>query len=225
MVIVVIPVLEIIGEALVAVGEAIAANAVPAAIGTGTAGVIIVASQHASSNSTPATGTTTIVGSGDMKCGENGKYGDLLNKTADGKLDRDHVPSKAALKRAAEKIIADNDIELTPSQMKALFGTKYSPGLIAEEGEAIAIPKSVHQQHSDTYGGRNKPAKIETDSKELQEAAKKDTKKIEESEGKDMDDECLEKYKKAAEKIRKKTHDEYIKDLTALINKVLKTVK
>lgn len=37
-----------------------------------------------------------------------------------------------------------------------------------------------------------------------------------------MDPECLEKYKKAADKIRKKTHAEYLDDLKKLIKDAIK---
>jgi len=224
MAIVLIPIVELIGEGLVALGEVIAANAAPAAIATGVVGTGVVVASAVKSNSSTAANTTTIVGSGKMNCGEDGKYGDMLKKSGDNKLDRDHVPSKAALKEAAQNIIDDYKIKLSDAQIAALFGKGSNPGLIASEGETIAIPKSVHQKFSDTYGGRNSQDKIENDADDLQKAAEKDTKAIEDAEGKDMDAECLEKYKKAAEKIRKKTNEEYEKDLIDLIQKVKKTV-
>lgn len=181
--------------------------------------------QHASeSSSTPTTqtDTTTIVGKGKMNCGEGGKYGDMLKKTGDGKLDRDHVPSKAALQQAARDLIQKARLQLTPTQLAALFGDN---GAISKQGNAIAIPKKDHQQHSETYGRRNSPEKIKEDAGDLQKAAKRDTKTIEEAEGKEMDDECADKYKKEAEKIRSKTHEEYIQDLKKVIKEVMQNVK
>ncbi|WP_205948643.1 hypothetical protein, partial [Ralstonia pseudosolanacearum] len=90
---------------------------------------------------------------------------------------------------------------------------------------AIAIPKKDHQQHSETYGRRNSPEKINGDAKDLQKAAERDTKTIEDAEGKEMDDECAEKYKKEADDIRKKTHAEYMQDLKKLIKNVMQNVK
>lgn len=174
---------------------------------------------------TPATktDTTTIVGKGTMNCGDNGKYGDMQKKTGDGKLDRDHVPSKAALQKAAEKLLEAAKIDLTDGQKSALFGDN---GLISKQGQTIAIPKKDHQQHSETWGSKkNTPERIEKDSQELQDAAKRDTKSIEDAEGKEMDDECAKKYKKAAEEIRKKTHEEYLQELKNLIKDVMKNVK
>ncbi|MBB3195363.1 hypothetical protein FHS28_002766 [Roseateles terrae] len=40
----------------------------------------------------------------EMKCGEFGKYGELKKKTGDGKIDRGHIPSKAAWKARAQKL-------------------------------------------------------------------------------------------------------------------------
>ena len=99
------------------------------------------------------------------------------------------------------------------------------PGQIAKQGQTIAIPKKDHQKNSDTYGRRNSPEKIDEDAKNLQDAAEKDTKTIEDAEGKEMDDECLDRYKKAAEEIKKKTHAEYVKELTELIKNTMKNVK
>ncbi len=110
-------------------------------------------------------------------------------------------------------------------QIAALFGKNSNLGTIAGKGKTIAIPKKDHQQNSRTYAGRNNPDKVKGDSKDLQQAAKDDTKTIEDAEGKEMDDECLGKYKKAAEEIRKKTHKEYVKELTDLIKDVMKNVK
>lgn len=191
-----------------------------------TAAVLRNASESSSTPTTPSD-TTTIVSKGKLNCGEDGKYGDLLKKTGDGKFDRDHVPSKAALKQTARKILEDTGLieKITQTQLDALFGKGSNPGEIAKQSEAIAIPKRDHQEHSDTYGKRNTPRKVQEDSENLQKAAEKDTKIIEEAEGKQMDDECAEKYKKAADKIKKKTHAEYVKDLAKIIKDTMRNVK
>ncbi|NHZ65885.1 hypothetical protein [Massilia genomosp. 1] len=165
--------------------------------------------------------TTVVVGTEVLKCGEAGTYGELLEKSADKKFDRDHVPSKAALQRAAEKLLVKHGIELSKGQIKALFGPK---GAISLAGRTIAIFRKDHQKHSDTYGGRNNTKKIDTDSDELQKAAKKDTQRIEDADGKEMDADCAEKYAKAAKEIRKKTHAEYEDELLALIEHIKNTI-
>ncbi|APC67961.1 hypothetical protein ACQCP0_05710 [Ralstonia pseudosolanacearum] len=200
----------------------LATSYVAANAAKGTAKVLQQAMENAQSTPTTQTDTTTIVGKGRMDCGDGGKYGDMLKKTGNGKLDRDHVPSKAALQQAARDLLKEAGIKLKAGQEAALFGDN---GLIAKEGRAIAIPKKDHQQHSETYGRRNSPEKINGDAKDLQKAAERDTKTIEDAEGKEMDDECAEKYKKEADDIRKKTHAEYMQDLKKLIKNVMQNVK
>ncbi|EGB1675851.1 pyocin, partial [Escherichia coli] len=41
----------------------------------------------------------------------------------------------------------------------------------AQDVAAIVIPKEVHQKMSETYGGRNTPAQIDLDSRNLRAAA------------------------------------------------------
>ncbi len=225
MAVVLYPIGVAIAEGATALWALIVANAVPIAAGAATAGGAVVLNEALKDKAAPATGTTTIVGTKKLNCGDNGNYDDMLKKDGDNKLDRDHVPSKAALKEAARKLIENAEIILTAAQDAALFGKGSNPGAIAGKGKTIAIPKKDHQQNSRTYAGRNNPDKVKGDSKDLQQAAKDDTKTIEDAEGKEMDDECLGKYKKAADEIRKKTHKEYVKELTDLINDVIKNVK
>lgn len=137
-----------------------------------------------------------------MKCGELNQYGEQKKVSGKGKRDRDHVPSKSSLKARGEKL--NKNRELTPCQEKAI-----------ENGAlAIVIPKSVHQRYSKTYGGRSKPR---NDAKNLQKAAKRDTKAIRDS-GK-LDDECFKAYKKASAKIAKITNRQY----DAWLRKMLKS--
>ncbi len=165
--------------------------------------------------------TTTVVGKKKLDCGEDGSYGDLKKKTGDNKFDRDHIPSKAALQKAADDLIARSGIVVDRAARAILFGDN---GTISKAGQTIVTPKSDHQMHSRTNGSdRNTPQQISDDAKDLQKAAEKDTKAMEdaiedeENDNKEMDPECLEKYKKAAEKIRQKTHAEYLEDLKKLI--------
>jgi hypothetical protein len=138
----------------------------------------------------------------EMKCGENGKYGDLKKKTGKGKFDRDHVPSKAALKSFARKE-CNGGAELCKLQKKA----------IENIGAAIAIPKGVHSQYSPTYGGNNTDARIKEDAGDLQAAAKRDTKDV--SGG--MKNPCKKKYDSWAKKVTKMTNADYKKVLKGAI--------
>ncbi|AJQ99451.1 hypothetical protein F652_1462 [Enterobacteriaceae bacterium bta3-1] len=61
--------------------------------------------------------------------------------------------------------------------VKAYLKANY-PGMTPEDIEfasqdvaAIVIPKEVHQKVSETYGGRNTPAQIDLDSRNLRAAA------------------------------------------------------
>lgn len=221
-----IPIAQGIAAGIAAIRLAITANRVRVAVqGARTATAVLQAANQAEKSeddAVPKTDTTTVVGNKKLDCGEDGSYGDMQKKTGDNKFDRDHVPSKAALQEAAEELIERIRIPLTDAQRAALFGDN---GLISKAGQTIIIPKRDHIDHSRTYGGRNTPDKISEDSKDLQEAAEKDTDSIENAEGKEMDADCLEKYKSAAEKIKKKTHAEYLEDFIKLIKEVRKNIK
>jgi len=211
-------------EGIVGIIEANAARTAVVGVATTAAATL-----HSDSTPKPATGTntTTVKGKPKMNCGEDGNYGDLLNKTGANKFDRDHIPSKAALQQAAMDILDTNpelgDQVLTnPNRMKALFGDKAA---ISKAGQAVAIPKQDHRDHSPTYGKRNSQKQIQKDAENLQEAAKRDTKAMRDADSKEMDPDCFKKYKEAADKIDKKTHAEYEKELTDIINDVIKNIK
>ena len=135
-----------------------------------------------------------------MKCGELNQYGEQKKKTAGGKRDRDHIPSKGALLAKAEEL---NKGPLEPCQKKAIIDGALS----------VVIPKPAHQQVSPTYGQSTADAK--KDSKDLAGSAKRDTEAMEKS-GK-LDAACQEAYKKAARKVRKITNRQY----TAWLKKML----
>jgi glutamate/tyrosine decarboxylase-like PLP-dependent enzyme len=160
-----------------------------------------------------------------MNCGEHGKYGDMQKLNGQNKYDRDHLPSKAALQQLAKDILRNNKAlakQLTAEGRASLFGDQ---GVISKMGEVVAIPKRDHQRYSRTYGKRNTQEQIKEDAKDLQKATGKDAKAIEEAEGKQMDDECAKKYRKVAENLRKKTHEEYVNEITDQIKDVIKNQK
>jgi hypothetical protein len=116
---------------------------------------------------------------------------------------RDHVPSKAALVKAAERLKGK---PLSPDQITAII----------ENAPTIAIPEKLHQQHSETYGGRQNQKvdgdtkRIEHDSKNLSKAAQSNTDKIMDKID-DHDPGCKSAYKNAAKKITDKTDDDWKK--------------
>jgi hypothetical protein len=127
-----------------------------------------------------------------LECGESGSYGDLKKKSGNNQFDRDHVPSKAALKEYGKKLAAQAGETFTPAMAKAV-------DMLAD---AIAIPKPLHQQHSETYGQTTAEAQADGASTEkLNEATKRDLKAIEDNWG-DNDPECQKLYTEWAEELR-----------------------
>lgn len=139
-----------------------------------------------------------------MKCGELGQYGEQKKDTsAKGKRDRDHVPSKGALKAKAEEI-KNKGLKRGDPNWVSLSACERQA--IDNGALAIVIPKAAHQEVSETYGQTAEDA--QKDAKNLQGAAKRDTKAIE-KELEDYDEDCVAAYKKAAAKVRKITNRQY----------------
>jgi hypothetical protein len=126
-----------------------------------------------------------------MKCGELNQYGEQQKVSGGGKSDRDHVPAKSSLLAQAEHL---NEGPLDDCQKSA----------IVKGALSIVIPKDIHQRFSETYGGRSTPHE---DRKDLQKAAKRDLKAIQECG--ELDEACAKAYKKAADKIKKITNKQY----------------
>ncbi|ENH2465534.1 S-type pyocin domain-containing protein [Vibrio parahaemolyticus] len=88
---------------------------------------------------------------------EVGTYGDLAPRSKKDGMDIDHIPSQAALLRAAEKMLGR---PLTADEKKEIINS----------GAGVAIPREIHQKCSETYGGRNKLEKQRVDSGDLEAA-------------------------------------------------------
>jgi len=127
-----------------------------------------------------------------MKCGELNQYGEQKKKTAGGKRDRDHIPSKEALLQKAEQLKGG---PLKACQKKAIINGALS----------VVIPKRVHQTVSPTYGQSKADAK--KDSKNLQKSVRRDTGAMQNA-GK-LDPACAKAYRAAARKLRKITNRQY----------------
>ena len=84
-------------------------------------------------------------------------YSDFKRRSRQGKYEADHMPSAAAVKA----YIKANYPGMTPEDIE----------LASRDVAAIVIPKEVHQKMSETYGGRNTPAQIDLDSRNLRAAA------------------------------------------------------
>ncbi len=133
-----------------------------------------------------------------MKCGEYGKYGDLKKKTGDGEFDRDHIPSKAALKARAAELKGD---KLTPKEMKA----------IDNAADAVAIPRQAHIDISPTHGTKNIKL-APKDAEDLAGAARRDIEAmLKEIESYDKDGGCKKAYQKASRRVLRKSNADFDK--------------
>ena len=98
---------------------------------------------------------------GHVKPLEVGPYKGLKGREKVGdKLEHDHIPSSAALKRAEEKRLGR---KLTRKEADDLHN----------KGTAIEVPKDVHAK-SDTWRGRNTQTQIDADAADLSKAADRD---------------------------------------------------
>jgi S-type Pyocin. len=88
---------------------------------------------------------------------EVGTYGDLAPRSKKDGMDIDHIPSQAALLRAAEEMLGR---PLTVEEKKELINS----------AAGVAIPNKIHQKCSETYGGRNRPDKQLADASDLSRA-------------------------------------------------------
>ncbi|MEQ8846797.1 hypothetical protein [Botrimarina sp.] len=109
-----------------------------------------------------------------VKPGDSGTFGDLKSrKRRAGEteaLDIDHQPSLAAQRKALEDRLGR---QLDVDELKALKNNT----------PAVASPRTIHQQTSPTYGGRNTPARIAEDSADLGAAALRDRRVFDEAMG------------------------------------------
>jgi len=143
-------------------------------------------------------------GKAKLKCGEGGTYKDLNKKTGGGKFDRDHIPSKSALKERARQL--NDGKKLSPARQKA----------IDDWGNTIAVPRQAHQDISPTFGGRSNPT---ADAKDLAGSAQRDVdamlEKIDEY---DADGGCKKAYKKASKKITSMKNSDYDREIEKILN-------
>jgi uncharacterized Zn-binding protein involved in type VI secretion len=142
-----------------------------------------------------------------LKCGDCDSYKELKKKKAKPKFERDHIPSKAALRDAAKnRHLPDT---LSKKQLKCV-AKKVEAG-----GITVAIPKMSHRKFSPTCGSRNTKAQLAKDAKSpksMREAVDRDLAAMKKHlKGTD----CEKAYNDAAKKI--KAHDN-----EALIDKALK---
>jgi hypothetical protein len=148
-----------------------------------------------------------------LDCGDLGAYGDQLDITGDGSLNRDHVPSKKALLNKAQQMIAPK--KLSEARANAIINSALT----------ICVPTPLHQSTSPTFGGRQQQVmgdglrRHESDADNLQDAAKRDTKAMHDK-LKQTDPECAKKYAKAAKKVNAITDKQYEDWIDGILAKV-----
>lgn len=141
-----------------------------------------------------------------LKCGEVNTYAELNKKRAKPKWERDHVPSHAAMLKAATS--SPGGRALTKAQKACVKGKLKAQAL------TIAIPKSLHRGYSRTCGSRNTPSQIKTDAGGLDKAANKDLARVQ----KRLDSTgspCAAAYREAARQVRAQDHEGLIKKCIA----------
>jgi hypothetical protein len=135
------------------------------------------------------------------KCGDSGSYGKMKDNFKAAGMERDHIPSGAALVERGGNMLGK---PLCESQANA----------VKRAASACAIPKGVHREFSLTCGSsadRNSPSRIASDGsappcgpgKGLQNAAERDTKAVQKGlRETGASKECRKAYAKWAKEVR-----------------------
>lgn len=143
-----------------------------------------------------------------LECGECGSYTELKKKGAAPDYERDHVPSKAALRDSAYQRASKAGIKLDADQKKCIASR------VEARGITVAIPRSSHRNFSPTCGSRNTPAQLATDSaspEKLKAAVERDVDAMQRHLDGKPKHECADAYREAAKEIRKHDNEGMIK--------------
>lgn len=145
----------------------------------------------------------------DLECGECGSYTKLQEKRArEPGYERDHIPSKAALREAAFQRAKPK--RLSEAQKTCIAGK------VEARGITVAIPKSSHRNFSPTCGSRNTEAQLAKDAKSpksLAEAVDRDLKAMQkhlDSKG-SPDPACAKAYRAAAKEMKEHDNEKMMK--------------
>lgn len=168
----------------------------------------------------PDGGVPADGGKPQVQCGELIVYKDRSKNDAQTpKMERDHVPSSAALTQRALFLFFGE--ELTPAMQKCMRGKdkkameKFAEK-VGDSGMTIGIPKADHKEHSQTYGNKNKIdyGNPQRDARNLQNAALRNTAAL----VRGIRDECFAAYVRAMIPVTEKTNEQYDADLQAVID-------
>lgn len=142
-----------------------------------------------------------------LECGESGSYSTLQKKGAKPLYERDHIPSKAALREAAvnrhkPKVLSDKQLTCVANRTEA-------------RGITVAIPKASHRNFSPTCGSLNTPQQLARDAKNpksLSDAVDRDLAAMQTHL---KGTECAQAYNDAAKKIKEHDNEGLIKEALA----------
>lgn len=139
-------------------------------------------------------------------CGKLAKYNKAPANRKANQLEADHVPSGAALKKAAENELRQMGVwdKLGPSGQESVLNSVYN------NASTITVPTDVHSEGR-TYKSKNTKAQIAADATDLNGAARKDTAAIQNSMN-SKDHGCGQEYAKAAADLLKTDFNKYVKD-------------
>jgi RHS repeat-associated protein len=145
------------------------------------------------------------------------EYGEQKKVTGDGSVDRDHQPSKLAIKKAIkddiDKRVAAGEMDPpTPAQMKEINDR------IDKEATAVVVDHDVHKE-GPTHGSKNK-AQSEIDKQDLGAAAARDADAMV-ANAAQHDPDNVPAYQAAADKIKEQTHDSIMEKNRAIVDDVM----
>ena len=161
------------------------------------------------------------------KCGGRATYAKQAGDFAGHEMERDHIPSFGALKKALLKRAKDEGIKLDADQLKTLFGETADAnrtgdgGKLGRHAQTIAVPNDVHKA-GDTHGAKNSETLRSNDSDNLQKAAKRDGETHKRNTNNDKHKDCAGAIAKAADEIGNITKGQYNKFFDKLIDDALK---
>jgi len=160
----------------------------------------------ANSATMPGNQQSPVVVKIELECGECGSYRKLQEKAAYPKYERDHIPSKAALREAAVARYAPKEFD--EDQFKCVANKTEARGI------TVAIPRASHRQHSPTCGSKNTKAQIASDAKtpeSLAAARDRDLDAMQKHLDKD-NPACAKAYAEAANKVKAHDNEKMIDD-------------
>jgi RHS repeat-associated protein len=133
-------------------------------------------------------------------------------------VDRDHQPSKAAIKKAAaseiNQMVKDRKItKPTAAQMEEINKR------IDKEGLSAVVDRDVHKA-GPTHGHKNTDDRIAEDAEDLGAATHRDADAMVDN-ASELDPDNLPAYKDAAKKIKEQTHEEIMDNVRGIITDVM----